>query len=520
MLKWGGTARDARLLRAVRPRDARCGILGFRVEPSAAVVIFGWSHWGFERIKLWEMKHPFWYSMGSSSVKIHSTPVFVLLLLRLTGIWVAPLCAQISGGFTAIVPTDESAVAAARTAVAACEGQMQLLKIERADRQVVAGANYRLVLSVLRNGATCRAEASVWQKLDGSFEVRSWTWMDESRFQSGFLKSEFIYEVGPYPQVHASTLVETPTGLVAAWFGGTHERHPDVGIWVARLEDGKWTESVEVANGVQSDGKRHPTWNPVLFQPKDSPLMIFYKVGPSPEQWWGEFKTSADGGRTWSTAVRLPEGILGPIKNKPVQLSNGDILCPTSLETHEKPSKWSVYFERSSDRGVTWQKTALVNDGAALQAIQPSILFLGGDRLLAIGRSRQDRVFEVRSEDGGKTWGPMGLGTLPNNNSGTDAVTLCDGRHLIVYNHVAGTPGKWGGKRTPLNIAVSSNAREWSAALVLERDQGEYSYPAVIQTHDGIVHVTYTWKRQRVKHVVIDPVKFVTEPIIDDRWPE
>eukprot|EP01031_Cornospumella_fuschlensis_P020382 gene20382-24984_t len=87
------------------------------------------------------------------------------------------------------------------------------------------------------------------------------------------LKSEFIYETAPFPSCHASTIVETPTGIVAAWFGGTAERNPDVGIWVSRSVEGAWTAPVEAANGVQAqkgeDGKdRYPTWNPVLFQPK------------------------------------------------------------------------------------------------------------------------------------------------------------------------------------------------------------------------------------------------------------
>lgn len=338
--------------------------------------------------------------------------------------------------------------------------------------------------------------------------------------QPVLLKTEFIYESGPYPQIHATTIAETPGGLVAAWFGGTHEKNPDVCIWVSRLVDGKWTTSVETANGVQPDGTRHPTWNPVLFQPKSGPLMLFYKVGPNPEQWWGEWKTSDDGGKTWSAARKLPDGFLGPIKNKPVQLANGDILCPTSNETHEKPSKWAVHFERTSDLGKTWQKIGPVHDGVAIQAIQPSILFLGGDKLLALGRSRQDRVFEVRSDDGGKTWGAMTLGTLPNNNSGTDAVTLRDGTHLIVYNHIGGTPGKWGGKRTPLNVAASKDAKTWQAALVLESEPGEYSYPAIIQTSDGLVHITYTWKRQRVKHAIVDPAKLVLRPIVSGEWPK
>ena len=316
---------------------------------------------------------------------------------------------------------------------------------------------------------------------------------------------EFIYETGPYPSVHASTIAETPSHeLVAAWFGGTRERNPDVGIWVSRREKNGWTTSVEVANGVQADGKRYPTWNPVLFQPRSGALMLFYKVGPSPEEWWGMVRTSSDGGRTWSEARRLPDGILGPIKNKPVQLADGTIVSPVSTESHSEPSKWRVHFERSSDGGKTWTATPALNDGIAIAAIQPSILFrekLGGEKLLAVGRTEQNKVFSTSSDDGGKTWSALSLiDDLPNPNAGIDAVTLADGRQLIVYNPT--TRG-----RTPLAVAVSRDGRAWTKVLTLEDQPGEYSYPAVIQTSDGRVHITYTWKRQRVKHVVVDPTK-------------
>ncbi len=315
---------------------------------------------------------------------------------------------------------------------------------------------------------------------------------------------EFIYEKASYPSCHASTIVESGQGgLVAAWFGGTAEKNPDVGIWVSHYDSAKkaWTPSVEVANGVQPDGKRHPTWNPVLFQPQGNvPLMLFYKVGPSPQTWWGELRTSTDGGRKWGAARRLPDGIYGPIKNKPVQLADGTILSPTSDETDEKPSKWRVYFERSTDGGGTWAKTPFLNDGLTVGAIQPSVLFLGGDKLQAVGRTRQGKVFTVSSENSGKSWGEMSLLPLANPSSGTDAVTLKDGRHLIVYNPVARG-------RTPLNVALSRDGRDWQDVVTLEDQPGEYSYPAIIQTSDGRVHITYTWKRQRIRHAVIDPAK-------------
>jgi predicted neuraminidase len=338
------------------------------------------------------------------------------------------------------------------------------------------------------------------------------------------LRTEFLYDTGPYPQVHASTLVETPKGLVAAWFGGTREGHKDVCIWVSRqLPSGEWTPGEEAANGIQANGGRYPTWNPVLFQPRQGALLLFYKVGPSPEAWWGELKTSEDGGNSWSPARRLPEGIYGPIKNKPVQLADGDLLCPTSYEAppgaapggdgKAGPRPWQIYFERTPDLGKTWTRTEWLHDGRAISAIQPSVLFLGGEHLLALGRTRQQRVFQIESQDAGRTWGKMTLTALPNPNSGTDAVTLRDGRHLLVYNHT--TSG-----RSPLNLALSRDGRDWEAALVLESEPGEYSYPAIIQTRDGLVHVSYTWKRKKVRHVVLDPARLSPKPFVHGEWPK
>jgi predicted neuraminidase len=328
---------------------------------------------------------------------------------------------------------------------------------------------------------------------------------------SGLMKLEFIYETAPFPSCHASTIAETKTGLVAAWFGGTHERHPDVGIWLSRLADERWTPPVEVANGVQSATNRYPCWNPVLFQPKTGPLLLFYKVGPSPGSWWGMMMTSPDSGLTWSKPRRLPEGIIGPVKNKPVQLPNGEILCGSSTEN----KGWRVHFERTRDLGQTWEASPPVNDEKEISAIQPSILLHKSGQLQALGRTRQGKIFEIWSDDEGKTWGKMSLTSLPNPNSGTDAVTLKDGRHLLVYNHNGEPKG-----RTPLNVAVSKDGKLWQAALVLEHEPGtQFSYPAVIQTGDGLVHITYTWKRERIRHAVVDPQKLELRPIENGMWP-
>mgnify|MGYP003664735843 FL=1 len=328
--------------------------------------------------------------------------------------------------------------------------------------------------------------------------------------------AELIYPLDdrPTPQVHASTLVETPSGIVAAFFSGTHEKNPDVGIRVTHLENGKWTRPVEVANGVQNANLRYPTWNPVLFQPKDGPLMLFYKVGPDPRTWWGMLITSDDDGKTRSEPRKLGEDpaigpLLGPVKNKAVQLEDGTIIAPTSTEfIKDEDTFWMVHFEISKDNGKTWEVVGPINDGVEFDAIQPSILFHQDGSLQILCRTRQDVISESWSTDNGQTWSPMKATTLPNPNSGTDAVTLADGRQLLIYNHST-KEGKEPKGRNMLNLAISDDGKNWTPFMTLENEPNEsgYSYPAIIQSKDGMVHMTYTYDRKTVKYVVVDPSK-------------
>jgi predicted neuraminidase len=350
---------------------------------------------------------------------------------------------------------------------------------------------------------------------------------------------EFIYERAPFPSAHASTIVETPNGLVAAWFGGTREKNPDVGIWLSRRAAGKgsaWTEPKEVANGVQADRERFPTWNPVLVEipvgaqglpPRSpdsegdraeaSPLLLFYKVGPSPSEWWAMVMGSDDGGVTWTAARRLPEGILGPIRAKPLWLEDGSLLAGSSTEDHG----WVVHMERLSpiragigDQGsgigkstaeawvewiasaAAWTKTGPLNSKKEFDAIQPTILQHSATRFQILCRTQQDVIAEAWSEDGGRTWTPMRATTLPNPSAGIDSVKLPDGRFLLAYNPSSKN-------RQQLAVAISSDGTQWSDPFIAEDGPGEYSYPALIVTDDGLVHLTYTWRRERIRHVVL-----------------
>ncbi|HEY4207138.1 MAG TPA: sialidase family protein [Puia sp.] len=345
-------------------------------------------------------------------------------------------------------------------------------------------------------------------------------------------QSQFIYEKAPFPECHASTISETPKGLVAAWFGGTKERNPDVCIYVSRKGKGQsmWTVPVNVANGIVNDTLRYACWNPVLYQIPGGDLLLFYKIGPSPAKWKGWLLRSADGGISWGKPQALPEGFLGPIKNKPVLLKDGTLICPTSTEGHG----WKVHFELTRNWGKNWMQTAppvsagtdqadVTGEGlqTTFQAIQPSILFHKDGSLQALCRSQNRAILETWSKDNGRTWSPLAATSLPNNNSGTDAVTLKDGRQLLVYNHVLPPPGKSKGERSPLNVAVSPDGKTWYAALVLENDSlGQYSYPSVIQSSDGMVHIVYTWRRKRIKYVELDPGKLKLVKIKNGVWPK
>ena len=307
------------------------------------------------------------------------------------------------------------------------------------------------------------------------------------------LTAEFIYEKASFPSCHASTITETKQGLLAAWFGGTHENHPDVCIYTSSCIKGKWSPPELVADGIVNDTLRYPCWNPVLFKRDNGDIVLYYKVGKDPRSWWGMYKISKNEGKTWSGASQIPDSLLGPIKNKPESIKNGTILYPTSIETRQS---WNVYLESSDQKLKHWEKTNIDNNG--INAIQPTILFHENGKIQMLCRTKEKRVAETWSDDQGKTWTPLQLTSLPNNNSGLDAVTLKNGRHLLICN-----PIEKG--RNKISVLSSADGKIWDNLIVLEdQPKGEFSYPAIIQAKDGTVHITYTYNREKIKYVKLE----------------
>jgi len=324
-----------------------------------------------------------------------------------------------------------------------------------------------------------------------------------SRVCDAQLVSEFIFNDAPFASSHASTIVELRNGeLMAAWFGGSAEGKPDVAIWSSRRTSRGWTAPVELVREANV-----PAWNPVLFYSKDGRLWLYYKFGPTITGWTGGRRWSSDDGKTWSPVEHLPAGILGPIKDKPLVLSDGTIVSGSSVESYEA---WAVWIERSVDNARTWTKVGPltvprsgVGLGKTSGIIQPAVVDLGGGHLRFYARSTEDigRICISDSYDKGLTWTQPRPIDLPNPNSGIDAVRLRDGRVVLIYNDT--TSG-----RTPLNLAVSKDGEHFHDFLTLENGPGEFSYPAIIQSKDGSIRMTYTWNRKKIRYAEV-PLRMV-----------
>lgn len=365
------------------------------------------------------------------------------------------------------------------------------------------------------------------------------------------LEESHLYTTASFPQCHAATIAETPEGdLVAAYFGGTYERHPDVCIWVSRKPKGSkvWSEPILAGDGVFMPGtpdallagvndsttlasvgpikyqfdpsvpadslRRKACWNPVLKQMPSGELWLFYKVGLKVSDWTGWLVKSTDGGLTWSQREPLPKGFIGPVKNKP-EIIGDRLLCASSTED----KGWRLHFETLDLKTGQWSyngpieadsvylTTDLLPDGSPaekatlrpIHSIQPSILRHKDGRLQVLMRTRNGRLATSWSDDGGVTWSRVTLTDIPNNQSGTDAVTLADGRHALIYNPLPTLPSERKGPRTPLAIAISDDGLNWRHLVTLEDSPiSQYSYPSIIQGSDGTLHCIYTWRRQRV----------------------
>jgi predicted neuraminidase len=309
---------------------------------------------------------------------------------------------------------------------------------------------------------------------------------------------EFIFEDDrPFRSCHASTLLVLPDGdVVAAWFGGERERADDVAIWFSRRTAAGWTPPQ-----VAADREGIPHWNPVLYRRDDGVLVLYYKIGHKISDWITMFVRSDDDGRTWTQPEPLVEdgiGGWGPVKNKMIALRDGTLLAPNSLEP-----AWDCFVDISYDGGASWARSETVPlDHSALIGkgiIQPTIWESSPGTVHMLTRSTEGAVYRSDSADGGRTWSPAYQTELPNNNSGIDVVKLDNGTLVLAYNPTRPEVGIKG-PRTPLVLRMSDdNGHTWHSEFMLDHGEKQYSYPAIVAAGNDL-HVTYTWKRERIAY--------------------
>lgn len=361
------------------------------------------------------------------------------------------------------------------------------------------------------------------------------------------VEEQFVYKNVDFPQCHGSSLCFAENGdLLSSFYGGTAEHNPDTKARICRKAAGTdtWTSPVAVA---EPDKEGWCLDNPVLFRIPEpgEPLLLFYKIRPGFHMkegdidistiyfWEGRLKKSYDNGQTWSEMEKLPDGFLGPVKDKPIY-REGRLIVPSSFEHKFHHEGKRIHFELSDDKCATWRKTAPCDvqmciptenrvpgrvgenvDNPAnpddyygvyrpIISIQPTIFIHKDGSLQALCRTGNSKMSCTWSYDNGETWTKEVLTDMPQNGSGLDGTTLPDGRFVLAYNDVETLPGSRSSVRTPLRLAISEDGIHWKNIVDLENDIiKEYSYPAVICDDEGYVHISYTWRRYRVKYVKV-----------------
>ena len=317
------------------------------------------------------------------------------------------------------------------------------------------------------------------------------------------IESSYIADPPVTINSHASTLVEyQPNEILAAWFGGKYEGAKDVGIYISDYKDKKWSSPKELIQPLIKNGDTLPCWNPVLFKSKSQNLYLFYKIGKNPREWFGAMIVSKDNGTTWGEPKYLPDGILGPIRNKPIETTPGVILCGSSTES-VNTDEWRVHVEEYTEATDSWKKIAVENN-QNFDIIQPTFLIHSATDIQMLSRSKHNKVVASWSGDNGKSWIRTNTINVINSNSGIDALTVNKNTFLLVNNPLP--MGKdWFNGRNVLDVEYSRDGLRWSKLFDLEKqEKGEFSYPAIIQTEDKKIHVLYTYDRKYIKHTVFE----------------
>jgi predicted neuraminidase len=321
-----------------------------------------------------------------------------------------------------------------------------------------------------------------------------------SPYGSLHFDEELIFDQIPgYPVHHCSTMTETAGGdLLASWYGGSYESSDDQAIFLSRHNrtSRQWSKPRVL---VRSPGK--PPGNAVLFTDDRNRVWLVWgrMDGEQPMlrgTGWDACRlfsrTSDDNGITWTEDKPFFHGTLGWLpRNLTIKLRDGSLVLPLSDERNGGGVDLS-FFLSSRDEGKTWTKSGIMRGGE-----QPTFIERNDGSLLAYLRVRPN-IVASESNDGGRTWTEPKPTKWKNPDAGISMRKLANGHVLLVFNNQDDS-------RTPLHIARSTDdGRTWSEPLKLESNPGEYSYPSVLQTSDGMIHIIYTFRRYSIKHIELN----------------
>ncbi|OUS76678.1 hypothetical protein B1748_11335 [Paenibacillus sp. MY03] len=321
-----------------------------------------------------------------------------------------------------------------------------------------------------------------------------------------------------YLTSHCANLIELDQGdLLCVWFSGSAEGNPDTNIIMSRLPLGAagWTEPIELS----CDPDRSEQ-NPVLFQQPNGELWLMHTSNEPHNQTTSRVvrRISADRGHTWSDPEIMFDGPGFFLRHPVVIMDNGNWLLPAYYCKEE--DEYAIVFI-SGDQGNTWTEHTIPE---VSRRVQMSVVSLPDGSLFAMFRSRDsDRIYTSRSHDYGVTWTAPERSELPNNNSSMQVVRLINNHLALIYNPASleNNNFRWYEKngqtlkkalRTPLTIAISQDEGEtWPRKLDLQVADQEYweneigySYPSILQSRDGAIHVAFTYLRKGIKYYKLD----------------
>lgn len=323
-----------------------------------------------------------------------------------------------------------------------------------------------------------------------------------------FSARSWVTPLGHTESAHCSTICLLPGGdLFAVWYGGSREGAADAALFGARYKPGGggWQPPVLLVDRAlaesELDRRIKKVGNAVVFPDQSGTLWLIY-VSVTMGGWSGSalnFKTSRDEGRTWSESRRFTVNpflnISSLVRNKPIHTRDGRIGVPVY---HEFALKFPQMLWITPDRDGNVTDYRIRNLPAESGLIQPTLVPLEGSRVLMMLRDHNParRMRTAYSEDNGWTWSDTAASDLPNPDSALDALRLADGRILLAYNHAASG-------RENLKLALSADGgRTWQPGPVIEAaGRREYSYPQLALDARGRIHLTYTWNRERIRHL-------------------